>query len=82
MFSTTLQCVQYRQKKNTYDTACSQLHFTIWKETGAKLVTEHRYRHVPKSEEISQNMVKYTINQKVKTDRTTSNKPDIIMHDN
>lgn len=47
-----------------------------------KLLKEHRYGHVPKSAEMSHNMVSILHNKKVKTDRIVPNKPDIIMHDN
>ena len=63
---------------------CAQLHFNMCKETGVQLDNKHRYEHVPKSAETSQEG-KVTIlwNQQIQTDRTVrNNKPDIIIRDN
>jgi hypothetical protein len=63
---------------------CTQLHFNIRKEIGAKLDSELWYQHVPKSVETSQEG-KITVlwNQQVQTDRTIpNNKLVIIIRDN
>jgi len=41
------------QHTKRHDTVCNQVHFNIYKETGAKLDNEHWYDHVPKSVETS-----------------------------
>jgi hypothetical protein len=65
-----------------YDRMSAQLHFNLCKETGVQLDKKHWYEHVPKSVETSLGG-KVTIlwNQQVQTDRTTNNKPDIVIRD-
>ena len=63
-----------------HDRVCAQLHFNIYKKTGAQLDKKHWYEHVPKSVVTSQgDKVTILWNQQVQGDRTVpNNKPDII----
>ena len=67
-----------------HDLVCTQLHFSICKETGVQLDKKHWYEHVPKSvETIQEGKVTILWYEKVQTDRTIpNNKPDIIIRDN
>ena len=63
---------------------CTELHFNICKETGAKLDSERRYDRVPNLVEIShEGKVIMLWNAHVQTDRTIpNNKPDSIICNN
>ena len=63
---------------NRHDRACTQIHFNICMEIGAKLDKEHWYEQVPKSVETSQEG-KITIlwNEQVQTGRTILSKKQI-----
>jgi len=61
-------------------TVCARLHFNICKETGVKLDNKHRYDHVPKSVETSDEGK--VMEPTVQTDTIPNNKSGIIIRDN